>query len=271
MVLNGELKLGGEKKNCAIFFSDIRSFTAISEKLDPQEVVEFLNAYMTEMVRCVNETNGTVDKFIGDAVMAFWNAPLDDKKHAINACEAALKVEEEIKIIRKEWEHLDIKHFSVRIGINTGDMVVGNMGSDMRFDYTVLGDNVNLASRLEGINKQYGTFITISQSTYELVKDKVVARFVDTVAVKGKKKGVKIYELRAIGHATRDEKDFLEDFETARSLYEKGDFSNAHTAFLALSEKYPEDGPIQTLLKRCEEYSKNPPADWDGIYHSTSK
>jgi adenylate cyclase len=265
------LVLGGSRREMTVLFADIAGFTTISERVPPDELSFMLNSYLTRVSRIIFSYNGVIDKFIGDAVMAFWNAPLDDKKHAINACEAALKVEEEIKIIRKEWEHLDIKHFSVRIGINTGDMVVGNMGSDMRFDYTMLGDNVNLASRLEGINKQYGTFITISQSTYELVKDKVVARFVDTVAVKGKKKGVKIYELRAIGHATRDEKDFLEDFETARSLYEKGDFSNAHTAFLALSEKYPEDGPIQTLLKRCEEYSKNPPADWDGIYHSTSK
>ena len=265
------LTLGGSRREMTVLFADIAGFTTISERIPPDELSQMLNQYLTRVSRIIFSYNGVIDKFIGDAVMAFWNAPLDDKNHALNACEAALKVEDEIKVIREEWEHLDIQHFSVRIGINTGDMVVGNMGSDMRFDYTVLGDNVNLASRLEGINKQYGTYITISQSTYELVQDKVVVRFLDTVAVKGKKKGVKIYELRAVGKPTRDEKDFLEEYEAARSLYEKGDFDNAHSAFLALQEKHPEDGPIQTLLKRSEEYSKKPPADWDGIYRSTSK
>jgi adenylate cyclase len=265
------LTLGGSRREMTVLFADIAGFTTISERVPPDELSFMLNSYLTRVSRIIFSYNGVIDKFIGDAVMAFWNAPLNDKNHALNACEAALKVEEEIKTIREEWEHLDIEHFSVRIGINTGDMVVGNMGSDMRFDYTVLGDNVNLASRLEGINKQYGTYITISQSTYELVKDKVVARLIDTVAVKGKKKGVKIYELRTIGKPTRDERDFLEEFETARSLYEDGKFSDAHTAFLALQEQFPEDGPIQTLLQRSEDYMKNPPADWDGIYRSTSK
>lgn len=265
------LTLGGSRREMTVLFADIAGFTTISERVPPDELSFMLNSYLTRVSRIIFSYNGVIDKFIGDAVMAFWNAPLDDKKHALNACEAALKVEDEIKAIRKEWEHLDIKHFSVRIGINTGDMVVGNMGSDMRFDYTVLGDNVNLASRLEGINKQYGTFITISQSTYELVHDKVVARLMDTVAVKGKSKGVKIYELRAIGHATVDEKEFLADFEAARLLYEKGDFGNALSAFQALADRFPDDGPIQTLKKRCEEYLKHPPEHWDGTYHSTSK
>lgn len=265
------LSLGGTRREMTVFFADIAGFTSISERVPPDELSFMLNQYLTRVSQIIFAHKGVIDKFMGDAIMAFWNAPLYDKNHALNACKVALETEDEIKIIRREWQHLDVKNFSVRIGINTGEMVVGNMGSDMLFDYTVLGDHVNLGARLEGINKEYGTKIMISQYTYEQVEDDVVVRFLDTVAVKGKRNGVNIYELRAIGKPTDEEKVFLNAFEDARKLYEKGKFKEAQAAFMALQKDYPHDGPIKTFLKRCEEYIENPPEDWDGIYHATSK
>ena len=171
MVLNGELKLGGEKKNCAIFFSDIRSFTAISEKLDPQEVVEFLNAYMTEMVRCVNETHGTVDKFIGDAVMATWGAAFSRGNDAENAVNGALMMRKAL-LKFNEGRGGDKKPIiKIGCGLNYGPVVAGQIGSSDKMEYTVIGDAVNLASRVETLNKPFGTDILISEDLYNIVKD----------------------------------------------------------------------------------------------------
>ncbi|HWA51786.1 MAG TPA: adenylate/guanylate cyclase domain-containing protein [Patescibacteria group bacterium] len=257
-----KIKLGGESKELTVLFSDIASFTSISEKLTPTDLAKLLNSYLTKMTNVIFENRGVLDKYIGDAIMAFWGAPEIEKDHAYLACVTALAMQEEIK---KNFD------FSARVGINTGEMVVGNMGSEQRFDYSLLGDNVNLGSRLEGINKYYGTKICISENTYKKVEGRVVARKLDDVAVKGKSKGVSIYELRALGEPKEKEKIFLEEFEEARKIYEKGDFKKALTAFKVLVKKYSEDGPILMYIERIKELIANPPSEWDGVYHATAK
>jgi adenylate cyclase len=242
-----KLRLGGERKEITVLFTDIAGFTSISEKMDPVDLAKLLNDYLTRMTNIVFANKGVLDKYIGDAVMAFWNAPIANPDHAYLACKTALEMQKETG------------EFGMRIGINTGDMVVGNMGSQMRFDYSLLGDNVNLGSRLEGINKEYGTKILISQSTQSLISNKLITRFIDTVAVKGKEKGVRIYELR--------DTNYDKNFDTARELYEKGDFSKAIKIF----EKIKDDPPAKVFLKRCEEFIKVPPPRWDGTYHAKDK
>lgn len=266
-----KLSLGGERREMTVFFADIAGFTSISERLPPDELSAMLNMYLTRVSKIIFKYNGVIDKFIGDAIMAFWNAPFDDKQHALNACRAALEIQEEVERIKDDWEHLNIKNFNVRIGMNTGDMVVGNMGSDMRFDYTVLGDNVNLASRMEGINRIYGTYVLISRSTYEQVEGEVTVRLIDVVAVKGKKKGVTLYELICLGKPNEQQKSLIEKYGDAWKLYEKGDFTSALAAFEAVHEEFPHDEPTKLFIQRCKDYCENPPEEWDGIYHSTSK
>ncbi|MBI5358839.1 adenylate/guanylate cyclase domain-containing protein [Candidatus Amesbacteria bacterium] len=242
-----KLRLGGERKEITVLFTDIAGFTSISEKMDPVDLAKLLNDYLTRMTNIVFANKGVLDKYIGDAVMAFWNAPIANPDHAYLACKTALEMQKETG------------EFGMRIGINTGDMVVGNMGSQMRFDYSLLGDNVNLGSRLEGINKEYGTKILISQSTQSLISNQLITRLIDTVAVKGKEKGVRIYELRNMNYDT--------NFDVARDLYEKGEFAKAAKIF----EKIIDDPPAKVFLARCQEYIKIPPPRWDGIYHAKEK
>jgi class 3 adenylate cyclase/CHASE2 domain-containing sensor protein len=190
-----KLNLGGEKRNITIFFSDIRGFTPISERLEPEELVHLLNEYLTEMTSIIRKNQGLVDKFMGDAIMAFWGAPLDQPDHAERACSSSLEMIDKLKELQKKWKKEGIPSFDIGIGLNSGEAIVGNMGSSNRFDYTAMGDNVNIASRLEGLNKNYGTNIIISENTYKMVKDKFKTRKLDVVQVKGKKKSIIIYEL----------------------------------------------------------------------------
>lgn len=190
-----KVKLGGDKKILTVLFSDIRGFTSISEKLTPEELVEHLNIYLQGMTDIVIKTDGTLDKYIGDAIMAFWGAPIEMEDHALKACRAALEMMEALKVMNSRWEKEGKPILDIGIGINTGDMVVGNMGSSSRMDYTLMGDNVNLGSRLEGTNKFYSTHIIISEFTYQYVKDNVIVRELDLIRVKGKALPVKIYEL----------------------------------------------------------------------------
>ena len=190
-----KLKLGGDKKILTVFFSDIRGFTTISEKLSPEELVQHLNVYLQAMTDTVMKYNGTLDKYVGDEIMAFWGAPIPQEDHALLACKASLDMIEELNRMNAEWDKVGKPRLNIGIGLNTGDMVVGNMGSTSRMDYTLMGDNVNLGARLEGTNKIYGTTIIISEFTYEHVKDKIISRELDLIRVKGKQLPVKIYEL----------------------------------------------------------------------------
>jgi len=190
-----KINLGGEKRNITIFFSDIRGFTSISEKLEPEELVRLLNEYLTEMTSIIIKDEGLVDKYMGDAIMAFWGAPLDQPDHAEIACSSSLEMMDKLRALQKKWKKEGIPSFDIGIGLNSGDAIVGNMGSSTRFDYTAMGDNVNIASRLVGLNKTYDTNIIISENTYKIIKDKFKTRKLDTVKVKGKKKPIIIYEL----------------------------------------------------------------------------
>ncbi|MCU0848184.1 MAG: adenylate/guanylate cyclase domain-containing protein [Spirochaetes bacterium] len=190
-----KLKLGGDKKILTVLFSDIRGFTSISEKLTPEKLVEHLNEYLQSMTDIVIKYNGTLDKYVGDEIMAFWGAPIPQDDHAALACSAALEMMKELRRLNDEWIKIGKPSLNIGIGLNSGDMVVGNMGSSSRMDYTLMGDNVNLGARLEGTNKIYRTNIIISEYTYEQVRDRFVVRELDLIRVKGKELPVKIYEL----------------------------------------------------------------------------
>jgi adenylate cyclase len=190
-----KLRLGGERKTLTVLFSDIRNFTVMSEKLNPEEVVGMLNEYLSAMTEIVFKNSGTLDKFIGDAVMAFWGAPIYQEDHAERAVRCAVEMMEKLHELQEMWRKQNKPVMNIGIGVNTGEMVVGNLGSQQRMAYTVIGDNVNLGSRLEGLNKQYNTHIIISESTYEIVKDKFNCKPLGQVSVKGKEKPVNIFEV----------------------------------------------------------------------------
>ncbi len=267
------VKLGGSKVNVTVLFSDIRSFTTLSENMDPQELVNFLNEYLSEMTRIIFNYNGVVDKYIGDAIMAFWGAPIEDEKHPEDACNTAIEMLEKLELLNKKWREEGKPEIRIGIGINTGEVTVGNMGSDVRFDYTVMGDNVNLASRLEGINKQYGTSIVISENTKKEVEENFILRKLDKVAVKGKKKPVEIYEL--IGKKGKIESDIIKGiklFEKGLDLYFEKKFAEAIKYFAAAYKVNDKDNAAKVFIERCKSLLKNPPPDdWDGVFIMKTK
>ncbi len=257
------LRLGGEKRPITILFSDIRNFTTISETLGPEKLVAFLNEYLTEMTNIILKNNGLVDKYIGDAIMAFWGAPLDEKHREYLACKTCLEMVDKLHELRKGWKHLP--HIDIGIGVNEGECVVGNIGSHERFDYTAIGDSVNLASRLEGLNKQYGTNSIVSESVYEKVNNNFIFRELDYVKVKGKKKPVQIYEL--IGTKVDDKKKRdIEIFENGFKKYLAEDFDGALKEFSKLTDK-----ASQVFVERCKVLKENPPKEWDGSFEFKTK
>jgi adenylate cyclase len=269
-----KLQLGGEKKMLTIFFSDIAGFTSISEKLTPEELVVQLNEYLDEMSDTIHRVDGTIDKYIGDAIMAIWNAPLNQKEHAFLACKGALGCVKQLAVLNERRKERGDDPLGARIGLNTGEVVVGNMGSTTRFDYTVIGDSVNLASRLEAVNKVYGTDVMISETTYAFVKERVVARELDLITVKGKEQPVRIYELIALKEdETKANLQLITRFEEALILYRKKAWNEAINAFKQLLSQFPDDGPSKLFLARCKELQgKNDlPGDWDGVFKLTSK
>jgi adenylate cyclase len=261
-----KLVLGGEQRELSILFSDIRGFTTVSEDLTPPELVALLNEYLSPMTRIVLEERGTLDKFIGDAVMAIFNAPLDVPLHAVHACRAAVRMLEELQRLNTGFVSRGMHSLDIGIGINTGPAVVGNMGADIRFDYTAIGDSVNLASRLEGLNKLYGSHILVSEDTRQQVPpDMFCFREVDRVRVKGKHKPVVLFELLV------DRQELLPGFEAALEQYRAQAFEAARLMFDELTQQY-DDGPSRLYSSRCAEYLLTPPpAGWDGIYTAKSK
>jgi class 3 adenylate cyclase/uncharacterized membrane protein SpoIIM required for sporulation len=263
-----KLKLGGEKKELTVFFSDIRGFTNLSEKLDPEQLVALLNEYLDVMTEVILEHRGVVDKYIGDAIMAFWGAPLDEPKHAFFSCKASLKMMQELNHFNAALKRKGLPEINIGIGLNTSPMVVGNMGSHKRFDYTVIGDAVNLGSRLESLNKQYGTHIIASEYTREQVIDDFEFRELDYVKVKGKNKPIRIFEL--MGYKGSVNMNLKDKFEKALELYRCKNFVQARSRFLDLARDG--DIPSDIYVKRCEAFSKYPPSDdWDGVYVMTKK
>ena len=270
----GGLKLGGEKRELTVLFSDIRGFTSISERLDPRLLLEVLNEYLAPMTEIVvSEHQGTLDKYIGDAIMAFWGAPEPQPDHPLLACKAALRMLERLEELRSRWRAAGLPDIDVGIGINTGPMSVGFVGSQDRFyNYTVLGDAVNLASRLEGANKEYGTRILMSSSTRERVSSQVLAREVDAVRVKGRRDPVVLHELMGLGPAPPETAAFLAEFEWGLNAWKGQRWEEAMARFRKADRLRGGDPCSQVYLARCQAMRLQPPGpEWDGVFEMKSK
>ena len=267
------LKLGGERREITAFFSDVAGFSSISEKLEPEKLVKLLNDYLTKMTDIILKYEGTVDKFEGDAIIAFFGAPLIFKDHALRSCLVSVEMQECLEIMRTDWRAQGEPELFMRIGVNTGPAVVGNMGSTTRLDYTMMGDSVNLAARLEGVNKQYKTYTMISESTYEQAKDGIEAREVDLIRVVGKREPVRIYELLGKkGEIDATMKQTLPFFIEGYELYKKREWNKSAEFFEKVLAINSEDGPSLTYFERCITFQVHPPSDdWDGVFSMGSK
>jgi adenylate cyclase len=269
-----KIKLGGEKKVCTVFFSDVAGFTTISEQLTPEELVHLLNEYLTQMTNIVFDYNGMLDKYEGDAIMAVFGAPIAKGNHAYEACAASLEMQEKLVKMREFWKKQGRPQLTVRCGVNTGPMVVGNMGSETRFDYTVMGDAVNLGARLEPANKEYNTEIMIGHETYKMAGDLIYARQLDLLRVKGKTEPVKVYELMGIKEKgiKPEIEGVIEHFQLGFDNYLKQNWDEAIIQFNKVLKLNWDDGPSKRYIQRCELFKGSPPGDdWDGVWTMTTK
>jgi len=263
------LHLGGEKRSISSFFSDVQGFTSISENLTPEELVALLNAYLEEMTDIILDTGGTLDKYEGDAIIAFWNAPLDQPDHPLRACRAALRCQARLEELQAGFKQKYGREIRMRIGLNSGEAVVGNMGSQKRFDYTAMGDTINLAARLEGACKQYGIGILAGEETAARVGEAIVCREVDVIRVVGKKKPVRVFELIGEqGQVGPERSALVRSFDDALKSYRRREWAKALDGFLVLAG----DPVASVYAGRCRELLKSPPAeDWDGVFELKSK
>ncbi len=268
-----DVKLGGEKKELSVFFSDVAGFTTISESLEPEKLVALLNRYLTAMTDIILKHEGFLDKYEGDAIMAVFGTPLDQPRHATLACQAALANQEKAAKLREEFRAEGYPEIKVRIGVNSGPMIVGNMGSQNRMDYTVMGDHVNLASRLEGANKQYDSHILIGENTYRLAREDIEAREIDRIRVKGRREPAVVYELLARkGELSSKKAEVVETYLQGLSAYQDHDWHLARDAFERTLALDPEDGPSRVYLDRCSHFLEDPPPqDWDGVFELKTK
>jgi adenylate cyclase len=241
--------------------------------MEPGELVHLLNEYLTDMTNIVLKYGGTLDKYEGDAVIAFWGAPLDDPAHAENCCRAALEMQAKLTELRGKWAEAGKPQLFARMGINTGQMVVGNMGAEARMDYTMMGDEVNLAARLEGVNKEYGTAVIISKNTLDQCPDVFEVRELDAIRVVGKENAVVIYELLGLkGSVPAERQKILDLYAKGLSLYKDRKWNEAIEVFGTIFELDPDDGPSLTYLERCLDYRINPPGpEWSGVHVMRSK
>jgi adenylate cyclase len=266
------------KTEITVMFTDVRGFTTISERLDAQDLALLLNDYLTAMTRIVFDCGGTLDKYIGDAVMAFWGAPIEEPSHAVNACHAALEMLERLAEMQRRWESEGKPRLEIGVGLNSGVASVGNMGSELRYGYTAMGDTVNLAARLEGLNKEYRTRLLVSESTYQGARSDsdLLFRELDLIRVKGKLLPVTIYELAGsrerLGDAGGEWQERLETFAQGRALYRQRRWAEAQVLFQNVLDRWPDDGPAHVFRARCQDYlSSEPEADWDGVHVMTHK
>ena len=269
-------KLGGDRRELTVFFSDIAGFTSISERFltHPEGLVELLNEYLDEMTGIILKYEGTLDKYEGDAIMAFWGAPIPQKDHAFRTCLASLDMQKRLAALRPKWKKEGKPAMEVRCGVNTGVMIVGNMGGKDRFDYTVIGDSVNLASRLEGANKQYGSKIMISDMTFQHVKGKVVVRELDLIQVKGKNEPVKVWELLGMSDMTMTphQKEALDVYQQGLELYRKRNWQEAIGYMNQTLQLDPTCHVADIYSQRAGLYQLNPPPDdWNGVFIMTTK
>lgn len=271
-----KVRLGGEKKNITVFFSDVRDFTSISEKLTPEQLTYCLNKYMTMMTDTLFEHQGTLDKYIGDAMVAYWGAPVDLENHPYWAIKGAIQMIERLPAINEEFKKEGFPTFKHGIGLNTGECSVGNMGSNQIFSYTALGDNMNLGARLESLCKFYGVQLNISEYTKNAIPAELAREFtfrtLDKVKVKGKENAVTIYEVLHPGHMLYNDHEALSNYEKSFAHYLNQEFSEAVNLLKSLHEKYPEDKTFERMLHICMDFLEvPPPPGWDGTYTHKSK
>ncbi len=264
------LALGGEKRDLTVFFSDIRGFTSMSEKLAPEELVELLNQYLGAMTDIIFEYDGMLDKYIGDAVMAVWGAPLAQPDHARRACLATIAMTRKLDELNRGWQQRGWPRLDIGCGLNTGPMVFGNMGSSQHLALTVMGDNVNLGSRLEGTNKMYGTRIIASESTVQAAGDVIVARELDLVRVKGRHEPVRMFEVLGAADDRARLQARADDFERALRAYRQRRWDEAEAMFEAMANEG--DAPAALYAERCRTFAIDPPGDdWNGVTVLESK
>ncbi len=273
-----DVRIGGKNKKLTIFFSDIAGFTTVSETYPADRLMVHLSEYFEELTSIINTTNGTIDKYIGDAIMAFWGAPNSDRDHALHACQAALLCQRRLLDLNRKWSFEKKPTLNTRIGLHTGEVVVGNLGSSERMNYTIIGDSVNLAARLEGVNKVYHTNIIISDDVFHLVRDHAIVRPLDLVAVKGKNLAIKIYELVALQGAdpllvpTQEQLEFCRLFDRAFTHYQEQRWDEAIETFEKILHTFGKDYTTEMYIERCQYYKQNPPSiDWDGVHHLETK
>jgi adenylate cyclase len=273
------VKLGGQKMEVTIMFTDIVGSTSISEKLKPENMVKLLNEYLDAMSKVVINEGGTLDKFEGDAIMAFFGAPLPQEDQAVRACKTAIKMRRRMVELQAEWDKAlplpggeKYPEINFRCGINTGMVIVGNIGSSERFDYTVIGDDVNLCSRLEGANKEFSTGTMISEKTFIKTGDLFNCRWLACVRVLGKKESIKVFELRSERVKTDGADHLADEYNEGISLYYSRKFGEALNKFDSILKVFPDDGPSKYFRQKCDVFSNfPPPKDWDGVIDLTSK
>jgi len=268
-----KLVLGGEERVITAFFSDVQGFTGISEGLTPQELVELLNEFLTEMTSIILKYKGTVDKFEGDAIIAFFGAPNELENQEEIACMACIDMQKRLSELREGWKTSGRPELYMRIGLCTGPAVVGNMGSKTRMDYTMMGDTVNIAARLEGVNKIYGIYTLISETTFSKAGDKIMAREIDSINVSGKKEPVMVYQLLGYPEDIDERMNkTIDNYSNGLSAYRNQDWEKAGSFFKAALDLTPDDGPSKVMLLRCAEYKINPPPkDWNGSFAMKTK
>ena len=263
-----KVKLGGTKKELTIFFSDIEGFSTIAESVQPEQLLKMINQYYAEISNVILKYKGTIDQYAGDAIMAFFGAPLDQKNHAELACCTAIETQEHLKDLRKIFMNKGYPPINIRIGINTGSVIVGNVGGEYRFHYTVLGNHVNITARLEAANKLYNTNIIISEQSYGFVKDSFVTRELDFIRVKGLKMPVRVYELLGKKDEINGKTlELLKYFNIGLTAYKNMEWQKALKSFVFASKIAQNDGPTKLYIKRCTDYLKSPPpSNWNGIF-----
>jgi adenylate cyclase len=280
-------QLGGDVRIMTAFFSDVASFSSMSENLTPVELVELLNEYLTDMCDIIAESGGTIDKFEGDAIIAFWGAPIPFEDHAQRSVIAAIDMQHRIDELRAKWEQegkmMELRQiwadrglgefFRVRMGINSGEMVVGNMGSHTRIDYTIMGDSVNLAARLEGAGKAYGVTSMVAEPTFRAARELVEARELDSIRVVGKDEPVRVFEiLGRKGEVDANKLEVVDFFNQGTTMYRERKWDDSIALFEAGLKIDNQDGPCRIFIDRCQDYKQSPPPeDWDAVYSLDSK
>jgi adenylate cyclase len=266
------LKLGGDRRDCTVLFLDIRDFTKVAEGLEPTRLVDLVNAFFGEMTEVIFAADGMLDKYLGDGIMAVWGALLPQPDHAARACRAALQMVEHLGEIMPAWSERGWPQLAIGIGLSSGPMAVGNMGSARRFNYTAIGDNVNLGARLQDLNKFYGSRILASEATVEAAGAAIVARELDLVRVKGRTHPVRIFEILGAASEVARWQVAIERFAAGLAAYRERRWEDALSEFEALRQLHSADAPARRYVRRCQEMLRQPPTtEWDAITTFASK